>query len=178
VVGWVYGRLAEQGKELLFAKTLRNRATACEVIIHAAAKKAAMGGAIPVPGADLAAVTAVQLKLISNIAAIYDKKLDKDMVSFVLAELLAGSSKGFVRWSINALKTAGWVPGGQVAHVATSALGAAIAGATTYGVGRATVALMHRDLRMERTEIKEVFNAAAFAYKQGELRELPGPDER
>ena len=47
---------------------------------------------------------------------------------FILGEILAGGSKGFIRWAMSALKTAGWIPGGQVAHIATSALGATIAG--------------------------------------------------
>jgi len=165
VVDWIHRHLEENGKALLFAKTLRNRAIACESIIRAAAKQAAVAGAIPIPGADATAVTAIQVRLISKIAAIYDHRIDKDLVLFILGEALAGSSKGFIRWAVRAAKTAGWIPGGQVIAVATSALGATIAGATTFGVGKAAIAFMERGGSITGTEIREIFNLQAFAWK-------------
>ncbi len=166
VIAWIHLKLEEDGKALLFAKQLRNKAAACEVIIQAAARRAAMAGAIPVPGADMAAVTAVQVKLITDIAAIHDVRLDKDVAMFIIAEALAGTSKGFVRWALTALKTAGWVPGGTVAELAASGLGATIAGATTYGVGKAAVAYMGRSSSMSGPELRAVFDAEATRYKQ------------
>lgn len=164
VIAWIHGQLEEQGKSLLFAKQLRNKAAACEVIIQAAARKAALAGAIPVPGADMAAVTAVQVKLITDIAAIHEVRLDKDIAMFIMAEALAGTSKGFVRWALSALKAGGWVPGGAVAEVAASALGATIAGAATYGVGKAAVAWMGKQ-GMSGEELRKVFDAEAGAWK-------------
>ncbi len=165
VVTWIHEKLEDDGKALLFAKQLRNKATACEVVIQAAAQRAAMAGAIPVPGADMAAVTAVQVKLITDIAAVHEVRLDKDVAMFILAEALAGTSKGFVRWALSALKTAGWVPGGAVAELAASALGATIAGATTYGVGKAAVAYMGRNAKITGAELREVFDAEATRWK-------------
>ncbi|RME27769.1 MAG: DUF697 domain-containing protein, partial [Deltaproteobacteria bacterium] len=166
VIAWIHDRLEEDGKALLFAKQLRNKAAACEAIIRAAARRAAMAGAIPVPGADMAAVTAVQVRLITDIAAVHGVRLDKDIAMFIIAEALAGTSKGFVRWALTALKTAGWVPGGAVAELAASSLGATIAGATTYGVGKAAVAYMGRNLRMTGPELRAVFDAEATRYRQ------------
>lgn len=166
VIAWIHERLEESGKSLLFAKQLRNKAAACEVIISEAARKAAMAGAIPVPGADMAAVTAVQVKLITDIAAIHEVKLDKDVAMFILAEALAGTGKGFVRWALSALKAGGWIPGGAVAEMAASALGATIAGAATYGVGKAAVAYMAKDQRMTGAELRGVFDAEASKWKE------------
>jgi GTP-binding protein Era len=166
VVRWIHEHLQASGKALLFAKHLRNKAAACEPIIQTAAKKSAMAGAIPVPGADATAVTAIQVKLISDIAAVHDRRIDKDLVLFILGEALAGSSKGFVRWAVRAAKAAGWIPGGQVITVATSALGATIAGATTYGVGKAAIAFMQRGGEMTGAELRDVFDAEAFEYSK------------
>jgi len=166
VVNWIHKNLEEDGKALLFAKNLRNRAIACESIIRSAAKQAALAGAIPIPGADATAVTAIQVRLISNIAAVFDHRIDKDLILFIMGEALAGSSKGFIRWAVGAAKAAGWIPGGQVVAVATSALGATVSGATTFGVGKAAVAFMENGGSITGTEIREIFDLQAFAWKQ------------
>ncbi|MEZ4237223.1 MAG: DUF697 domain-containing protein [Myxococcota bacterium] len=166
VVAWIHGHLGDGGKALLFAKNLRNKATACEPIIHLAAKRAAMAGAIPVPGADATAVTAIQVKLISDLAAVFGRRIDQDLVLFLLGELLAGGSKGFVRWAVEAAKAAGWLPGGQLVTVAVSSIGAVISGAATYGVGRAPVAFLQREGKMTGAELREVFDASAFEYRK------------
>jgi len=124
-----------------------------------------MAGAIPVPGADITAVTIVQVRLISDIAAIHDKRIDRDLMLFIIGEALAGTSKGFIRWSVNALKAAGWIPGGQIVQVAISALGASVAGATTYGVGKAAVRFIQRDGDMTGDELRMIFDKEAFAWK-------------
>jgi GTP-binding protein Era len=167
VIDWIQARLAESGKELLFAKFLRNKAAACEPIIQAAAKAASVAGAVPIPGADLAAVTAIQVKMIRDIAAVHDQALDKDVVAFILAELLAGGMRGFVRWGIEALKAAGWIPGGQFAEAAILGLSATVAGATTFGVGRATVAWIQSGRKLEGDALRTVFDVAAFAWRDG-----------
>jgi GTPase len=164
-IRWIHDHLIENGKDLLFAKYLRNRAAACESIIEAAAKRAAMAGALPVPGADVTAVTAIQVKLITDIAAVYSRRIDKDITFFIIGEALAGGSKGFIRWGINALKMAGWIPGGQIATVATSALGATVAGAATYGVGKVAVSFMQSG-SMGGDQIRTLFNNEAFSWKE------------
>ena len=164
VVAWIHQQLEESGKSLLFAKNLRNKAAACDVLIQAAAKKSAVAGALPLPGVDATAVTALQVKLITDIAAVHERRIDKDLVLFILGEALAGTSKGFVRWAVQAAKSAGWIPGGQVVHIATSALGATVAGGTTFGVGKAAVAFMQRGA-MTGDELREVFDAEASSYR-------------
>ncbi len=165
VVEWIHKHLDDSGKALLFSKNLRNKAAACAPVIQVAAKRAAMAGAIPLPGADATAVTAVQVKLISDIAAIHDRRVDKDLILFIMGEALAGTSKGFVRWAVGAAKAAGWIPGGQIVTVATSAIGATVAGATTYGVGKAAVLFMQRGGKVTGAELRDVFDASAFEYR-------------
>jgi uncharacterized protein (DUF697 family) len=165
VIGWIHKQLVSQGKDLLFAKNLRNKAQACQVIIQTAARRAAMAGAIPMVGVDATAVTALQVKLIADVAAIYGRRLDNDVALFILGEILAGGSKGFIRWAMSGLKAAGWIPGGQIAHLATSAIGATIAGATTYGVGRATITYMEKGAEVSADELREAFDSAAFQWR-------------
>ncbi|MFT7518455.1 MAG: GTP-binding protein EngB required for normal cell division, partial [Kiritimatiellia bacterium] len=90
VVAWIHRHLADQGKDLLFAKSLRNKSAACQAIIRTAARRAAMAGAIPMVGVDATAVTAVQVKLIADIASVYERRLDNDVALFVLGEILSG----------------------------------------------------------------------------------------
>lgn len=170
ITEWIVRTLSEQGKAMLFARQLRDKALACESLIKAAARRSALAGAIPVPGADVAAVTAVQVQLITEIAAIYARRMDRDLALFIVGEALAGSGKGFVRWATNALKAAGWIPGGQLGEVAASALGAAVSSAATYGVGRAAVAYMEKEslgLPVSGADIRAVFETFARQARGG-----------
>lgn len=174
VVRWVHGKLAESGKELLFAKVMRNKALACEPIVQTAAKRASVAGAIPVPGADLAVVTAIQVKLIRDIAVVFGAPLEKDVALFILGEILSGGMRGFVRYGVEALKAAGWIPGGQIAEAAILGLSAMVAGGTTFGVGRAAIQYFAAGGRLEGEALRMVFDAAAWQYKaRGQL-----PDSR
>lgn len=166
VIAWIHEQLEKSGKELLFAKQLRNKAAACEPIVMAAARNASMAGAVPIPGADLAVVTAIQVKLIRDVAEVFEAPVDRDVALFILGEVLAGGMKGFVRWGMQALKAAGWIPGGQLAEGAIVAVSALIAGGTTYGVGRAAVHFFQSGRKLEGDALRMVFDAAAFEYKR------------
>lgn len=169
VVGWIHRTLSERGKGLAFARFVRSKEAATDALIRAAAKKAAVAGAIPVPGADMAAVTAVQVSLLADLAQVFGVRLENDVVYFILGEVLAGSSKGFVRWGVGALKAAGWIPGTQLVELATSALGASLASAATWGLGKAAVAFLARRAAgaadLSGDELRAVFDAEAFQYK-------------
>ncbi len=174
VIRWIGDHLATSGKALLFAKHLRNKAAACEPIIQAAARMASVAGAIPIPGADLAAVTAIQVKLIRDIAEVHGQSLDRDMVAFILAELLAGGMRGFARWAMEGAKTAGMLPGGQLAEGLILAVSATIAGASTYGVGKATLAWIQSGRKLDGAALRGVFDIAAMGWK-GKKPTLVGP---
>lgn len=179
VLRWIAKQLDQNGKALLFAKAIRNRASAADVIIRGAARQAAIAGAIPIPGADMTAITVVQVRLITELASIYGRRMDKSVALFIIGEVLAGSSRGFIRWSLEALKTAGWVPGGQVVQVATSALGASLAGATTWGVGKAAVAFFESDLPLDGVALREIFDVEADQWQRAAAEPVKqiGPHE-
>lgn len=164
--GWIYEQLSASGKALLFAKQLRNKAQACEPVIQAAARRASVAGAIPVPGADLAIVTAIQVKLIRDLAAIHGAGIDKEVALFIIGELLSGGMRGFVRWGAQALKAAGWIPGTQIVEAAILGIGALVSGATTYGVGKASVQYFQSGRTLDSSALRVVFDAAAWDYKR------------
>jgi GTP-binding protein Era len=163
---WIHDQLAVSGKQLLFAKHLRNKAQACEPIILAAAKRASVAGAIPVPGADLVVVTAIQVKLIRDIAVVHGVEVDKDVALFIIGELLSGGMRSFVRWGAEALKAAGWIPGAQIAEAAILAVGAMVAGATTFGVGKAAIQYFQSGRSLDSSALRVVFDAAAWDWKR------------
>ncbi len=165
VINWIGLQLAASGKTLLFAKQLRNKAAACEPIIRAAARNAAIAGAVPVPGVDLAAITAIQVKLIRDIATVHDQDLGQDVVAFILSELMASGMRGVVRWGMEAAKAAGWMPGGQIAEGIILAISSSMAGATTYGLGKATVAWIQSGRKLGADALRSVFDGAADAWK-------------
>jgi uncharacterized protein (DUF697 family)/GTP-binding protein EngB required for normal cell division len=173
VVRWIHDQLEKSGKELLFAKTMRNKALACEPIISAAAKRASVAGAVPIPGADLAVVTAIQVKLIRDIAAVFGAPLDRDVAMFILGEVLSGGMRGFVRWGVEGLKAAGWIPGGQIAEAAILGLSAVVAGGTTYGIGRAAVQYMQSGRQLDGDALRAAFDLAAWQYKARAERKKP-----
>lgn len=166
VITWIHDQLHSSGKDLLFSKFLRNKAQACEPIIQTAARLASVAGAVPIPGADLAAVTAIQVKLIRDIAIVFDVPVDREVALFIIGEVLSGSMRGFVRWGVEALKAAGWIPGTQFAEAAILALGAMVAGATTFGVGKAAVTYFQSGRTTDGDKLREVFDAAAWEYKK------------
>ncbi len=167
VADWIFKQVNEGGKGLLFAKQMRNKQLACEPIIRSAARRAALAGAIPVPGADITATTAVQVRLINDIAAVYGRKIDRDISLFIMGEALAGAGKGFIRYATGALKAAGWIPGGHFGEIAASAMGASLASASTYGVGRAAIQYMEnieQGVELTGAELREVFDRFAQSW--------------
>jgi GTP-binding protein Era len=166
VIAWIHEQLAASGKDLLFAKHLRNKAAACEPIIQQAARRASVAGAIPVPGADLAAVTALQVKMIRDISIVFEVPVDREVALFIIGEVLSGSMRGFVRWGIEGLKAAGWIPGTQIAEAAILGFSALVAGATTYGVGRSAVYYFQSDRKLDGDALRTVFDAAAWEYRR------------
>lgn len=173
VAAWIHRQLSASGKDLLFAKHLRNKAAACDAVIQVAARNASIAGAVPIPGADLAAVTAIQVKLIRDIAEVFEAPVDREVALFIIGEVLSGGMRGFVRWGANALKAAGWIPGTQVVEAAILGVSAMIAGATTYGVGKAAVVFFQSGRSADVTRLRETFDSAAWEFKRRTDPRLP-----
>jgi GTP-binding protein Era len=88
---------------------------------------------------------------------------------FIAGEALSGVGRGFSKWAITALKGAGWIPGGQVGELAATALGASVAAASTYGVGRAAIRYLEAAAKGQTPtggELREVFDEAAALFRK------------
>lgn len=93
---------------------------------------AAGAGFIPVPVADWVAISALQIKLVSDISSVYEVPFSKSRVSAILGPLVggwAGTTAGYgLSHLVKALPVVGPILGGLTVP--------ATAGASTYAVGK------------------------------------------
>lgn len=89
-------------------------------------------GLIPIPVVDLAAVAAIQLKMIGDLAKQYDLKFSRDVGKALLGSLV-GSAGAVAGGPLAASAVKGIPLIGQSAGVAAMP---AVAGASTYAVGK------------------------------------------
>jgi len=118
------------------------------------------GGLVPVPVMDVAAITAVQLKLLTNLAETYEVPFETTSVKNVLGSLVggvAGVSAGL--WGASILKSIPVV--GSAAGMVTVPI---FAGASTYAVGKVFIrhfesggTFLTFDANKAKSYYKEVF---------------------
>ncbi|NUO49767.1 MAG: hypothetical protein HOV80_13005 [Polyangiaceae bacterium] len=131
-------------------------------------------GAFPIPGLAIAtdlAVTALQTKLVRDVAQYYGKKLDKKQA----AELLAGAGLGMglrIALSNLAKLVPGWgsAVGAAGAFVSTYALG--IVASRYFESGGKDASLLREQLAAAKKDAKEMYSQqkAAVAAKQAETK--------
>ncbi len=99
-------------------------------------KKYALGaiaaGFVPVPLADMAALTAIQLKMVHSIAAIYDVPFSQNRTKSILGSVLGGSISVTLALPVASFIKLFPVIGQASGVISTSAIGAA----TTYAIGK------------------------------------------
>jgi uncharacterized protein (DUF697 family) len=122
------------------------RRAVCEEIINKNARQNAMVGALPIPGADLPAITANQGRMVLGIAAAYGEEISLERARELLGVLAAGFGlRALARQVVKLVPIWGW---------ATSAI---IGYAGTLAMGRATILYFERGKREvgpeERSEI-------------------------
>jgi GTP-binding protein Era len=159
--------LEEKGKELLFLKVSKYKEKKISNWINGATVTAAGIGAIPIPGSDIVPLTALQVGLAMKIAFIWDCKITKgDVMQLVGATVTGSIGKQIARWSITALKAAGWIPGGQLLEVAIAGIAATVAASLTYGFGWACNAYYKSGMTMDLGEVGETFKKYYEEYKK------------
>lgn len=150
--------LEDKGKELLFLKVSRYKDKTVSNWINGASVSAAGIGAIPIPGADIVPLTALQVGLAMKIAYIYDIKPSKgDVMKLVASTVTGQAGKQVAKWAITALKATGWIPGAQLVEVAVCAIAASIAASLTYAFGWASNAYYKSGMIMDLGDVGEVF---------------------
>jgi uncharacterized protein (DUF697 family) len=122
-----------------------------------------VGGAVPVPVVDLAAVTAVQLDMLKQLAELYEVELDaRSTRAFVtsLTTALAGNALGRVAASFAKLiPGVGSIAGGVASLVAT--------GASTYAVGSVVQQLFSQGKSFDELDAAALEERAKAYYAAG-----------
>jgi uncharacterized protein (DUF697 family) len=85
-------------------------------------------GLIPFPFWDLAAITAVQLKMLSDLAKNYDVPFSRDRGKAIISSLLGSVVPGVLGSTVKVLPVVGSMVGGIAVPI--------FAGASTYGIGK------------------------------------------
>ncbi len=127
------------------------RRAACEDLIHKNARQNAVIGLLPIPGADMPAITANQGRMVLGIAAAYGEELSLERARELLGVLAAGFGlRALARQVVKLVPVGGW------------AASAAIGYAGTLAMGRAAVLYFERGKQeLESGEIAEIRQRAA-----------------
>ncbi|OXB16269.1 GTPase [Flavobacterium reichenbachii] len=156
-----------QGKDLLFVKVSKFKGNSVKKWINAATVSAAAIGALPIPGSDIVALTGLQVGLALKIAYIYGIKTTKQDVMKIVASTITGSiGRQISRWSITALKAAGWIPGAQLLEVAIVGIASIVAGSMTYAFGWACNAYYKSGMTIDLGVVGEIFEEKYKSHKE------------
>ena len=122
----VAARLGEAGTALA-AQLPALREPVCEGLIDRFSRQnGVIGAAFFVPGADFAALTLNQIRLVLRLAAAHGVEIDQSRLPEVLATVGAGLGfRAVARQVLGAVPVAGWVVKGGIAYAGTRALGEA-----------------------------------------------------
>lgn len=116
--------LEKKGKDLLFAKSMKEKSAAATRWIVGAGVSAGIIGASPIPGSDVVPLTSLQVGLIIKLSKLYDKPLTKkaarDMIVITATQTVGHT---IYRQALKFIPGAGSVIGGTVATAMTVALG-------------------------------------------------------
>ncbi len=100
------------------------RRAACEEIIHKNARQNAVIGALPIPGADMPAITANQGRMVLGIAAVYGEEITLERARELLGVLAAGFGfRTLARQLSKLVPVGGWAAAGVVGYTGTLAMG-------------------------------------------------------
>ena len=127
------------------------RRAACEDLIHKNARQNAVIGLLPIPGADMPAITANQGRMVLGIAAAHGEELSLERARELLGVLATGFGlRALARQAVKLVPVGGW------------AASAAIGYAGTLAMGRAAVLYFERGKQeLESGELAEIRQRAA-----------------
>ncbi len=102
------------------------RRAVCKEIIRKIARQNGVIGLLPIPGADMPAITANQGRMVLNIAATYGEEISLDRARELLGVLAAGFGlRALARQILKLVPLAGWIASGAIGYAGTLAMGRA-----------------------------------------------------
>ena len=102
------------------------RRAACEEIVRKNARQNAVIGALPIPGADMPAITANQGRMVLHIAAAFGEELTMERARELGGVLAAGFGlRALSRQLLKLVPVAGWAASGAIGYAGTVAMGRA-----------------------------------------------------
>lgn len=121
----------------------------------------AMGaGLIPVPFADWATTTAVQLNLVRKLAALYDVPFFSGMANGLIASLVGATTVRGGASIVKLIPGVGWIAGGLTASV--------LAAATTYAVGKVFASHFASGGTLKDFDMETAKKAYTRAFQEGQ----------
>jgi len=142
----IFDFLEKKGKDVLFAKLLKEKSSVADKWIYSAAGAATLVGASPVPGSDIIPLTGIQVGLMVRLAAIYEKPIMKDRAKeLILATVVGNIGKTIFRQVIKLFPGAGSIAGGS------------IAGATTLVLGKSMKHMYEKNIEMNASNLKSSY---------------------
>jgi len=116
--------LKKRGKDLLFAKSMKDKSATANRWIAAAGVSAGGIGALPLPGSDMIPLTALQVGLVLKLAALYNKPMSKDTAKeLIIVTTTRTIGQTLYRQIVKLIPGAGSIAAGIVASSLTLALG-------------------------------------------------------
>lgn len=119
--------LKKKSKDILFAKSIKEKSATANAWIISASVSASAVGASPIPGSDIIPITGIQIGLLTRLAVLYNKPITKEAAKeLVLATIVGNVGKSIFRQIVKIFPGAGSVAGATVAGATTLALGYAV----------------------------------------------------
>jgi GTP-binding protein Era len=119
--------LKKKSKDILFAKSIKEKSATANAWIIGASVSAGAVGAFPIPGSDIIPITGIQMGMLTRLAVLYNKPISKEAAKeLVLATIVGNIGKSIFRQIIKIFPGAGSVAGATVAGATTLALGYAV----------------------------------------------------
>lgn len=102
------------------------RRAVCEEMIHKNARQNAVVGALPIPGADMPAITANQGRMVLGIAAVYGEEISLERARELLGVLAYGFGlRALARQVVKLVPVGGWAASAAIGYAGTLAMGRA-----------------------------------------------------
>lgn len=123
----------QKGKEAVDSYILKRKRALAQTVVGASTASSATVGAIPIPIADAAILTPIEIAEVNGLAYVYGISKDEKSKSFFNSIIQAGTVGVAAKAAISAIKA---IPG---VNLAGSVLNAIIAGAIAAALGEATI---------------------------------------